>query len=624
MPELSRAEAIRRAYLEPIRTVILVDDEFPSYDGFAPVPPAAPAETEAATQPAPAGDAAPTTAPPACEGLNQTTIPAAPPALGPARDYERARSLWKACRSLGYLCDVDNGSGIGPEIPPHIDKSDLVILDYHLQGQDPSIALRVLRHLAQSEHASRVVVYTRDTSLDDVRRRVAAHLRGARRPDSILSAEDLDLWEGLEDWSPAPSGTTIDAFLRGDRKAACSDAELRGQLEQRGVDRGRCSALIEAAIESFLADAYRLEPEVADRLPSIEMNATEGPSRWVRADNLFVAFVQKTAENASQGEQVFGALEQALKDWNPPYLPTVLSYARGVVSRGGFRMEERTLSDPLLQAGWLYHSVSGAEPERPDRLRGLFDRLLSTQVGAILDEIADFGRASFPDYEAGIDALEWAKGIVPAAAGKADWHIFHSLNRFLATEPIGSFVRTGTVFQPETQETGREVAWICVTPACDLVPHLLHPTQDDAEFHTALDEFLDQRGSLAIKASAVLRRNLRALAGFRPQQGLKLRLPPLQFLIEVGLMPGKRGLRCLFWGAWTDPLNSVLPVPRYVVTDGSQRVVSVPVFPVREFQLAEFRRTRRRPEFGPLFADLFQTVFERDQRTSIVPGGDLT
>ena len=59
---------------------------------------------------------------------------------------------------------------------------------------------------------------------------------------------------------------------------------------------------------------------------------------------------------------------------------------------------------------------------------------------------------------------------MPALAGTDDWHIFHRLNEFLATEPAGSFVQTGTVFELETRVGDKRAVWICVTPACDLVP----------------------------------------------------------------------------------------------------------------------------------------------------------
>ena len=102
----------------------------------------------------------------------------------------------------------------------------------------------------------------------------------------------------------------------------------------------------------------------------------------------------------------------------------------------------------------------------------------------MLADIAEFGRLAFPSAEGTADPLTWAKGVVPEVAGSDDWHIFHRLNEFLATEPRGSFVQTGTVFQTDAEDGGKPVAWICVTPGCDLVPrmprsgtweHTLHP-----------------------------------------------------------------------------------------------------------------------------------------------------
>jgi Response receiver domain len=482
MTEASKADVIRQAYLKPIRTVVLIDDEFPTYDrlGALPAPPA-----EAVTA-APAS-AAEKPEEPGTDIATQTILP--------RLDYERARSLWSACRNLGYLCDIDDGARIAAELPPHLDKSDLVILDYHLQGQDPSLALRILKHLARTDHASLVVVYTRDTKLHDVRRRVAAHLRGACRPESFLTPDELELWEGMEDWSPTPSETTLDAFLRNDRKTWCADKDLRAELEARGIARDKCTQMVRAALESFIETAYRTSTVTPDALPVIQMSAPDAPRIWVHTENLFVAFVQKTEDNSAQGGLVFDALQEALKDWNPPYLPTVLAYARGVVARGGFRSENITLSDPLLQAGWMYHSICGAAEERSDRLRGLFDRLLSRHTEALLAEIAEFGRAGFPGVEDPADALPWAKGIVPGVAGCDDWHIFHRLNEFLATEPPGSFMQTGTVFQMDMQPGEQPVVWVCATPACDLVPriprpgtweHTLHPLRPVQAFRGLL------------------------------------------------------------------------------------------------------------------------------------------
>src|ERR1700722_13585401 len=76
---------VKEAYIRPIRSVLVVDDDFHQYG----------AEKE-------------------------------------GKDPKRARSLWSACRKEGFLCDVDDGAEIvnGKE-PAHLTNSDLVILDYH-------------------------------------------------------------------------------------------------------------------------------------------------------------------------------------------------------------------------------------------------------------------------------------------------------------------------------------------------------------------------------------------------------------------------------------------------------------------------------------------------------------
>jgi hypothetical protein len=485
MPELTKAEAIRRAYLDPIRTVILVDDEFPTYDrvplGISPL------GTANVSGPTSLVDVQSTNDIVTDIGERHESAASENTSTGPKIDYERACALWGACRNLGYLCDIDDGARIPAGVPPHIEKSDLVVLDYHLQGRDPTLALKVLKHLSTTDHTSLVVVYTRDVNLKEVRRSVVAHLRGARRPDSFLSPEDLDSWYGLEEWDPSISDAVIDAFLIGDIKQWKSDAKLRQELTDLKVDRNKHGVLIEAAIETFLLeDRFRARAVDTESMPRMSTNSSDSAHIWAYTENLFVAFVQKTPENSSEGALVFDALRGAIEDWNPPYLPMVLSYARGAIARGGFRSEAITLSNPLLQAGWLYHAVAGHDEERSDRLRGLFIRLLSHHSELLLSDIAEFGTAHFPDCRAtGIEALKWAKLQVPESAGSDEWQIMHHLNEFLALELHRSFVKTGTVFMssaPAAEESG--YVWVCVTPECDLIPrspqegtwqHTLHP-----------------------------------------------------------------------------------------------------------------------------------------------------
>ncbi len=322
MPEPLNTDAIQKAYLEPIRTVILVDDGFPTYDRLSSVNLHA---QDSDLEPSPAGVSAVSVSPsPALYHQSvtaetseaaETHAPAAEPATKveaspgisgqSGKEYDRARALWTACRERGYLCDIDDGAQIEASIPKHITKSDLVVLDYHLQGESPSLALKLLRHLAGSEHARLVVVYTADQKLEVVRRRVIAHLRGAKSLSKLFDAAALIRWQDL-DWNPALSVATLDSFLRGDRDWR-GDKDLRKELTNKGVSSAEAARMIEAALESYLADTYGVPAMEEGHPRRVEVSGPAAPRFWVHTDNLFVAFLSKTNENMLDGSEVFQA-----------------------------------------------------------------------------------------------------------------------------------------------------------------------------------------------------------------------------------------------------------------------------------------------------------------------------
>ncbi len=394
-------------------------------------------------------------------------------ATGRRADFERAHALWDACRARGFACDIDDGSGIDDQTPRHIEKCDLVILDYHLQSEDPLPALRLLHRLAFSDHASLVVVYTRDPNLPMVQLRVSAFLRGARRPEDVLKDGGLDAWYETERWEAADIAEAVDEQVLGDflrNKGPWRVHEgLRTALTERGVDPKLQTKFIEASLEQYLISVFKSRTHIAESTV-VEMSHQGRAPLWLKAGNLFVAFVQKLTDAADEGRAVFQALEDALNDWGPHYLPLVLAYARGAVARGGYRLEVESLRDPLLQVGWLYHALSGAPNEKSERIRGLWGRLLSNLMRGVLEDVAGFGEMTFPGPpDADAPLIDQARRLappVPPVVGP----IIHSLNEFLACEELGDYIRPGTIFVKSERASDDNVAWICTTPDCDLVP----------------------------------------------------------------------------------------------------------------------------------------------------------
>jgi len=429
MADAQSIERIDRAYMRPIRTVLAIDDEFPQY------------------------------------GADPT-----------GKQLQRAKAIWQACRNRGLLCDIDDGATLvgGGETPKHLLKSDLIILDYHLQEGDERWALEFLVQLADSDHASLVVVYTKDKDIDGIRRKIAAHLRGRKQVQGWLeNAEQQAAWQAIEPklGEFGITGKIIDAFIGGRLKECRSDDATRKELERIGVAKPNVSACLNAYLESRV---HALTTRVAVEGKGAPAVGTSEESPWAYANNLFVVCVNKTPENPDDGELVFQELLTALCEWNPNFMLASLAFARAEFVRGGFRHEREALNDSRLQAGWLYHAWAGSAHERKDRLRTLFERVINGYSASLLESVIEFGSGLVPANEspdADMKTLRAAIQEFHEEPGGLESQVIHLLNGFLVTEPSKNFIETGTIFVRK-DDTELKQVYICVTPACDLVPRM--------------------------------------------------------------------------------------------------------------------------------------------------------
>lgn len=422
-------ERLEGAYIRPIRTVLAIDDEFPQY------------------------------------GADAT-----------GKQLARAKAIWQACRNRGLLCDIDDGAAIvsGGEPPKHLLKSDLVILDYHLQENDERWALELLVQLAQSDHASLVVVYTKDEKLAEIRRKIAAHLRGRKPIEGWLENDEQKAsWEANESKfeGVGVSGKIIDAFIGGRLKECKSDARTRSEFERVGVPKAQISACLNAYLESQVHALTKRAAVEGAAPPAVGVN---DQSPWVFANNLFVVCVNKTPENAEDGDLVFRELLDALCEWSPNFMYASLAYARAEFVRGGFQHEREALNDSRLQAGWLYHAWAGSVHEQKDRLRTLFERVINGYSNSLLERVIEFGEGLVPTTEnpdADMHTLRAAIQQFNEEGGALEAQVMHLLNSFLVIESHKNFIETGTIFVRKDDEDFKQV-YICVTPACDLVPRI--------------------------------------------------------------------------------------------------------------------------------------------------------
>ncbi|GMV42591.1 MAG: hypothetical protein AMXMBFR64_43070 [Myxococcales bacterium] len=391
------------AYVDPIRSVLFVDDQFPTY---------------------------------------------AEPDSGDEKD--RARALWTACRDRGWLCDVDNASDwTTREQCRRLASCDLLVLDYHLSAGDPTPALRVIEQLASSPSPNLVVVYTADTGLDAVLLHLAAHARGVSKDlcTGDLSDDVANLQEKI-DWSQDALIAHI-AGKDGWRRDFVTEWRNAGVAGDPDVEGGR------ALVERELKKTYGA-PLIAETR-SVQAIHAKDDKRWFQCGNLFVAVVGKPRQDsggADDATMLLTGLENAIRDWNPSWLACLIARSRHESNEGAFR-DDLHLPNDSLQKGLIGYVTSATEQEeRLRRSRHVASDLLHRRIDAAISSMGD-------------RLLEAVSSAAAKAPHELDTNTLLHVNAFLCSQRHDRHhLRTGTVFRSEDGEQ----FWVCVTPACDMVP----------------------------------------------------------------------------------------------------------------------------------------------------------
>jgi len=264
------AEAVKQTFRSrALRTVLLIDDQFPTY-----------------------------------ADLLET-----PAELDQFSEAPRALALYRLFNSHHMPCDVENNVGeLTPESVERIRKSDLIVLDYHLTkgSLDTSKSIRLIRKLSQTKHFNIVVLYTLEKDLEGVWRDVACSLRGGWvDPDSLLAPAALEQWETISDEGkvPEPTKDLITAYVLDRPRREWPDREvLEKDFLELGVPRSLVNDLIIAAIHRRLREHLRNDVEAVEGTAKQVFGACEaGRPLWLQSGNCFVAFLGKQGPEEAEG-----------------------------------------------------------------------------------------------------------------------------------------------------------------------------------------------------------------------------------------------------------------------------------------------------------------------------------
>ncbi len=437
-------EQLHAAFIKPLRSAMLIDDQFPRYVELLEPK----TEAEAAT---------------------------------PKKDFGDLKDLLKQCEERGLLCDVENRHEHGGQALTHVGTSDLLVLDYHLipnDEEDGRPAHEILCKLANSANANLVVVYTAAADLEKVKRGIAASFRGVPA-DAEASAEYQQYSAENE---VQFSAADLDGYLRSGIQGVspATKRTVSAKMQELGLPPNPMP-LLQDAMHSELREKLRAPKSntatAFDKWDRLDLSRNGDGRFWIAYRNVFIAIVPK-----ARSKDIFEELVGALQKWNPSPLQLLLVQARSYLEAQGFLADWRVLADHVRQNALVYLLLAGEDPSSDERMKQLFRNVFGSVLAGLVDEVVSSGSELMQRFvengvrkaeESPIDLearrLELAKEATRYEGNLPRTDVIHELNQFLSSVPFtGTYLKTGSVFRRNDSSGDRY--WVCVTADCSLIP----------------------------------------------------------------------------------------------------------------------------------------------------------
>lgn len=493
-PQLDQYSAlVKQVYIDPIRTVVIVDDDFPTIDALL----------YSAENASPSTTQSDVGAAVATSGLQSSINMRFD---GKLTEVKRVQDMIQHCRKHNppWLVDVHNGNpdtGVDEiQIAPRLHQSDLMILDYHLDGDlgDGKRALDILKALAANDQFNLVVVYTKGISgnIYEVYEQIAMTL-AYRNWSEPLSTSDHDMIVRLiNDWEDELENIEVEKqllaylptkiyFQYRTRLFKFKDFSLAQQITtffqscpeevrrkynncfdaangNAGKGNFRPELLFKYAISLRHKKIYNsLSPE---NYGCIACNF-ETEFNWLRLDKIFITIVDKTTVAPTSLE---ARLLTALEKWAPGPHQLLMAKMRAQLGKKGVNAESAVLANRPLQAGWLHEFLNNDTDVESVTTQSI-NRHWEALGDVIYQDVKRFAKKVFEHFR------NENKEVVRARympLGYTDEQQVAHLNYYYSAKPIDSqHLMTGQVFELVEHDTPDEkIYWVCLSPACDLVP----------------------------------------------------------------------------------------------------------------------------------------------------------
>ncbi|MCV2885893.1 response regulator receiver domain [Aestuariibacter sp. AA17] len=451
--EFNYTPYLEEAFIEPIRTVTVIDDEYPTLDTLLD------------------------------NKLSEYD----------KVDTDRLKSVITTCKSdkFNWMLDVYDGKedvAENSQIANRLHHSDLLILDYHLDGEDEGIcerSLALLKHLAENKHFNLVAIHTKGYSgtggtVNDVFRDVVLSMQ--KKPDIAALNETLltKIKDGLQDWEIETGEDVcqkiLDSITDLQLLELCKNVGkelIKGKVQSKYLDqfyqiyKGKPAEVnlpVQLLIKWLCCEKF---DSCASQFGDKDYNhfdwGMNGDNNWLKTDDLFLTVLGKKETPVSDIPE---KILQALSTWMPHPHKLILAKLRYEIERNGISAAQNILHKEYLQAAWLNDLLnSKSSYSIESKTWGIIYKLWEELAVEIKDDVSNFANRLAMDLrkqnaKESVLPMFVAPEVIADGAGQ----IVHA-NCFSCTKSIDTYhVSTGHIIEMENNY------WLCLTPICDLVP----------------------------------------------------------------------------------------------------------------------------------------------------------
>lgn len=486
------AELVRDVFISPIRSLIVIDDEFPTLD----------------------------------ELLEAEDASASLKAL-PATGTDRLREILKFARGreIPWLVDVHDGKKITRKqekaLAPRLHPSDLMVLDYKLQGEElgGTAAIEIIRKLSNNNHFNLVLLYTKGNggNVIDILREIALGLAHKREIFQLSDVDQKTVTAALEAWNDVEPGiiekldSEITDFLFLKTLGRSSDSlkwvfheegcvQLKEVLSKFGKDYKIPSNFVLKWL--FSRKQEKLLPQFSDiDLGQLRINADENCC-WISGERLFVTLLSKQCKPTEFETKIVEAIVSSC----PAPHRLLLTKMRSSIDQRGLQAEVGILRDTHVQSAWLDDFLNPTPSDETSVISSTVTRHWEAIGDKLRIELEAFGgklRAQYKDTPA--KEVMTKCGMYDVDVSSEETLLRY--NSYISTKPLDrGHLTTGHVVSFEVRKTPQakhkstdqtaiaeapitptEIEyWICLSPACDMVPGQKSKSADGIETNELL------------------------------------------------------------------------------------------------------------------------------------------